>query len=173
MAEWKILTAPPIDLSTYFKRRQDEYYRLLLAVSREAAWSDWVSYFLRGLADQAGEAFARAQRLVAIRRAYRRLLRDQKLPASANKLVDRMFIAPYFTVRQAAKRLEVTDRTARLQVQRLEKLGVIREITGMKKNRIYLAEEIFAAINDPIPNAEQMPPMSGNQSDPAVASPIR
>lgn len=154
MADWNILAAPPIDLSTYFKRRQEDYYRLLLAVSQRGAWTEWVSFFLQGLGDQAGEAYTRAQRLVALRRRYRRRIKANDLPASMTAFIDRLFVSPYFTIKKAAKRIGVTYAAARVQVIKLETLGIVKEITGQKRNRIYLAVEIFDAINSPILNQE-------------------
>ena len=151
MAEWGILTGPPIDLSSYIKREQPSYYRLLLAVSRENAWGEWVAFFLQGLAEQAGDAYARANRLLALRQTYRRRLREEGMPRTVYRLVDRFFTSPWFTIKQAARRMDIGYPAARNQVLKLERLGVIREVTGKKKNRIYAAWEVFSAINDPIP----------------------
>ena len=155
MAEWNILTAPPIDLSSYFKREQATYYRLLLAVSREGAWNAWIAFFLRGLADQAEDVYERATRLLALRQKYRRLLREHPTPRNANRLIDRLFITPWFTVGEAAKRMGVAFNTAQRTVNRFEQLGLVREVTGRQRDRVYAAEEVFAVINDPIPHYDE------------------
>ena len=155
MAEWKILDQPPIDLSTYFKREQDAYYRLLLAVSTNGAWDEWITFFLRGLAEQAGEVDARAQRLLELRRRYRRLLREHRTPRNAGRLVDGLFIQPYFTVAQAARRMDVAFSTAQRTVNQFERLGLVNEVTGRQRDRVYVAEEVFRVINDPIPNYDE------------------
>ena len=161
MAEWDILVAPPIDLSTYLKRHQAQYYRLLLAVSREGAWGEWIAFFLRGLGEQAGDAYARGKRLVALRRRYLKMLRMDKQPASMVQLVDRLFLSPYITANHIAEKLRITPATARKQVMRLEAMGIVREITGQKRNRIYLATEVFSTIQDDIPNYDEGPPSPG------------
>ncbi len=57
------LSEPLLYLSAYFERNRNEYYRLLLAVSQAGKWVDWISFFLRGVAEQSREELARAGRL--------------------------------------------------------------------------------------------------------------
>ena len=58
------------------------------------------------------------------------------------KLIDELFNEPSVTIRGAAKLLEVTDAAADGLLQKLVKAQIIREVTGKKRNRVYLAQEI-------------------------------
>ena len=58
-----ILPSPLLYLSAYFEETRDDYYALLLAVTAEGAWEDWLVYFLRGVRLQADDAHARIGRL--------------------------------------------------------------------------------------------------------------
>src|SRR5207245_9440287 len=49
LEHWKLLSAPLLYLSLYFKQHRAEYYRLLNAVRLEGAWEAWVAFFLEGV----------------------------------------------------------------------------------------------------------------------------
>ena len=51
-----VLPQPMLYLSAFFERNRDEYYRRLLAVSRDGQWLEWISFFLRGVAEQSRDA---------------------------------------------------------------------------------------------------------------------
>lgn len=58
------LPEPLLYLSAYFERYRNDYYRLLLAVSQSGKWIDWISFFLRGVAEQSRDALVRSDRLL-------------------------------------------------------------------------------------------------------------
>src|SRR5436190_5669971 len=52
LCERRLLTQPLLYLSSYFEQNRDEYMDLLLAVSQQGRWTDWVEFFLKGIARQ-------------------------------------------------------------------------------------------------------------------------
>jgi hypothetical protein len=69
--------------------------------------------------------------------------------ATALQLVDELFASPFLTVTRAAEVLGVTFPAAQNNVGKLVEAGILRETTGKKKNRIYLAEEILRLLDAP------------------------
>jgi Fic family protein len=141
-----VLPGPLLYLSAYFEKSRNEYYRGLLRVSLEGAWIEWVEYFLRGVAEQAGDAVARAERLVRVRDEFRERLVRSKASATALRLVDELFAHPALSVAQAARALGVTPRSGQSTVDKLVAAGILRESTGRKRNRAYVADEILRAV---------------------------
>jgi Fic family protein len=145
-----LLHYPLLYLSSYIERHRTEYADRLLAVSEEGAWDEWLLFFLRGIREQAEEAFVRAKLLIDTRREYEQRYADE--PKSVRNLSLALFEDPYFTVREAGERIGVVYQTANNAVDRLEADGVISEITGNKQNRVFRAEEIMETVERPASN---------------------
>lgn len=143
---WGLLPQPLLYLSAYFEANRDTYYRLLLEVSTRGSWSAWVSFFARGVADQATDAVTRSSRLLALREAYRLRLQTARGSALPLRLVDELFMRPAVTIGGAQAALNVTWRAAQQNVERLVAAGVLEEVTGRARNRVYVAREIVGLL---------------------------
>ncbi|QSG11072.1 putative transciptional regulator [Halapricum desulfuricans] len=142
-----LLHYPMLYLSSYIERYRTEYADRLLAVSEEGAWDEWLQFFLRGIREQAEEAFVRARLLVNTRQEYERRYTDTA--KSVRRLSLALFEDPYFTVREASERIGVVYQTANNAVGELEADGVVEEITGNEQNRVFRAAEIMDIVEQP------------------------
>lgn len=141
-----ILPGPLLYLSAYFQKSRDEYYRLLLAVSQEGRWNEWVEYFLRGVTEQAMDAVERAARLLELREEFWDRLHRVKASALPLRLADTLFQRPAMSVPVVGKLLEVTPRSAQKIVDKLVAAGILEEATGRRRNRVFIAREIVRAV---------------------------
>lgn len=142
----QILDQPLLYLSAYFERHRDRYYSALRRVSTHGAWTDWVYYFLEGVQSQSFEAIDAARRLLALRDVYHRRLQTARSSALIHKLIDDLFLYPAMSATRAAKLLGVTWRAAQQNIEKLVDANILREVTGQKRNRIFLAEELVRSI---------------------------
>ena len=138
---------PMLYLSSYIERHRTEYADRLLAVSEDGDWDAWLRFFLRGIREQATEAFVRAKLLLEKRHEYETRYADEA--PSVRRLALGLFEDPYFTVSEASDRIGVTYETANSGVDRLEADGVVTEITGHARNRVFRAEEIMDIVERP------------------------
>lgn len=141
-----LLPRPLLYLSAYFEKNRADYYRTLREVSTQGLWNQWLAYFLEGVREQSYGAIATANRLAALRAEYHERLHAPRATGLLHKLVDALFISPAATIPQAAQLLEVTYRAAQQNVERLVAADILREITGRKRNRIFISDEIVHAI---------------------------
>jgi Fic family protein len=141
-----LLVRPLLSLSTFFELHREDYYRLLLDVSREGAWTAWIEFFLAGVEEQARDSIRRTKTLLDLRQRYRARFESARSSALLLKLVDGLLESPVLTIPQAAKRLGVTHRAATLNVQKLVDAGVVVEVTSRGRNRIFVARGILGAI---------------------------
>lgn len=148
MCDNELLPEPYLYPSSYFNRNREEYTDRLLAVSRDGAWQEWLTFFLRGISQQAEEAFSRASELLDLRDEYRDRYQDDA--NSVSQLSMEIFSKPYLTVTEASEILEMTYRTANYAVKQLEDDGVLEEITGQQRNRVFRAKEVFDIIQKPV-----------------------
>lgn len=144
--EWKLLPQPLLNLSTYIERHRQEYYDHLLAVSQQGAWGNWLCFFLRGVSEQARDSLTRMERLQAIRARYQSIVVTGRNPERMSAALDFLFTRPILSIRQAAQGLGIPFKTSRDYIEKLVKAGVLREITGHTRNRVFQAEEIFKNI---------------------------
>jgi cell filamentation protein, protein adenylyltransferase len=155
LCAWNLLPRPWLYLSAYFEAHRQEYYDLLLGVSQHGAWEAWLLFFLRGVENQSRDAVYRAGRLQALREEYRARFQAARAAARLLRLVDLLFARPVLTVRQVEHALEVDFAAAQRYVRQLEQAGLLREITGHARNRVYRADEVLSAIEGPVPEGER------------------
>ncbi len=135
---WGLLSQPLMYLSGYLKQHQGEYYRRLSAIRTEGDWESWIRFFLEGVAVAAGDAeqnIIEIANLVAADR--RRLLQSTKAGPASYRLFELLPMMPRFTIERVRQQLDTSFPTATAAVKVLEDLGLIREVTGQKKNRSY------------------------------------
>jgi len=146
LCEWGLLPQPLLNLSAYIERYRQAYYNFLLGVSREGAWEVWLRFFLRGVSEQAREGVIRMEKLREIRSRYQSIVAKDRNPERMAAVVDFLFSRPILSVRQASDGLGIPFKTARDYFGKLERAGVLREITGYARNRIYQSDEILTAV---------------------------
>jgi Fic family protein len=147
----RVLTRPLLYLSAYFERTREEYCRRLFEVSSEGRWLEWLVYFLKGVAGQARDALRRCQRLIELLDRYKETVEKPGRSALAVKLVEHLFEEPYLTIGEAAGALEIGFASATRLVMQLVGAGVLMEVTGQRRNRIFGAEEIVRLIEAELP----------------------
>jgi Fic family protein len=138
LEQWGLLREPLLYLSGYLKQHQAEYYRRLAAIRTEGDWESWVSFFLEGVA----AASSHAERTIIdvatlITGDRERLLESPKANPISYRLFEILPTMPRFTVEHVRQRLETTFPTASAAVKALEAQGIVTELTGQKKNRVY------------------------------------
>ncbi len=144
--ELGVLSQPLLNLSTYIERYRQQYYDLLLNVSRQGAWEAWLHFFLRGIREQAHESIFRMETLQEIRTTYQSIVDKDRNPERMAKVIDFLFSRPILSLRQISEGLGIPFKTARNYLAKLEQAGILREITGYARNRIFQADEILETI---------------------------
>ena len=146
LCERRCLTQPLLYLSAYLEGNKDAYADHLLEVSRTGSWVGWVEFFLDGIAVQAREASARCNELLDLRNLYRERLQAISSSSKLLALVDLLFDRPAMTITGAARALSVTFRAAQQNIVKLEKEGILREVTGRRSSRVFFARGIIEII---------------------------
>jgi Fic family protein len=144
--EWRVLSQPMLNLSVYFEAQRREYYTHLLDVSKNGAWEEWLLFFLTGVSTQAVNDAVRLESLLSLRVDYLERIRVGRRQERLEQVLDLIFQRPILNVRQVEAALGIPYMTAERCVERLEKTGILREITGKARNRIFQADEILVVI---------------------------
>ncbi len=142
-----LLPQPLLYLSAYFERNRNEYYRLLLDVSRRGSWTAWVMFFLHAVEVQSRDAIEKSDQLLSLWREYRDRLQEARASALLLQLVDHLFEYPAITNPAASRRLGVTQRSTQLNIEKLINVSILEEVTGQKRNRVYVARGIIDIVD--------------------------
>ncbi len=142
----KLLSQPLLYLSDFFEQHRDEYYELLLNVSQKGDWKAWLTFFLNGARQQSEDAVATVQKSIALQNRYRALATGRKVPKVVNRLIDYLFANPYISVSQLSKTWKMPFPTVQRGVDYLIEKDILGEITGGRRNRLFVAHEIFNTI---------------------------
>ncbi len=148
MEHWGLLAEPMMYLSGYLKRHQAEYYRRLSAIRGDGDWEGWVSFFLEGVAAASTQAEGSIIEVASLITADRkRLLASPKAGPISYRLFELLPMMPRFSVEHVRQRLETTFPTANAAVRLLEDLGLLAELTGQKKHRVYSYQAYVALLS--------------------------
>lgn len=150
-----ILRAPLLYLSYYFKLHRTEYYDRLMAVRRKGDWEGWLRFFLRGIVQTAREATDTAERIFELRESHRSLILERGLGSNGLKLLSNLFERPLVNIKLAAALLDSTFPTASRAVSAFEELGILREVTGQRRSRIYRYEPYLSLFDEPAEDATE------------------
>jgi Fic family protein len=137
----KLLPAPLLYLSAFLEREKQTYADLLLGVSQEGAWEDWIRFFLRGVAEQSRDGVQRSKRVLDLREALRKQLQAERVSSNVLSLVDRLVYSPTTTAGSAAKQLDVSVPGAQLIIDRLVEAGVLTLMPDTRP-RSYVAKSV-------------------------------
>jgi Fic family protein len=145
----EVLPTPLLYLSAYFDKRRDDYINHLYRVSATGEWEPWITFFLRGVEQQARDALIRSRRVRELHQRYVQLLQSKRESANALRLLDILFANPYVTAPRASELLGVTHAGAQGILNRLVRAGVLEHISG-RWPRLYVARELLRVIEVPI-----------------------
>jgi Fic family protein len=132
------LSEPILYLSLHFKARRQEYYEHLQRVRTKGDWEGWVRFFMEGVISTAEEAITMTRRTLALFEKSR--LRMETLgrgAASAFRVHEYLQRKPIAGIRAMEKDLGLTYPTVAGALARMKKLGIVKELTGFKRNRVF------------------------------------
>lgn len=149
LCQQEVLLKPVLYLSHYLKRNRSEYYDRLQAIRDRGDWENWMKFFLRGVSEVANEATETSRRIVQMREEHREILIEHLGRGAANalKLLESLYRRPIFTVSNVAEFLSISPQAANTLTDKFEEHGLVREITGNRRNRIFRYDpyvELFA-----------------------------
>jgi len=149
-----ILEEPLLYLSLYLKTHRKTYYQLLNEVRDHGRWEVWLEFFLIGVKEVAEQANVAAKRISSIFEADAQKISNLKRAAMmARKVHEAMRQRPIVTIALITELCDTTVPTATNALRNLEKLGIVLEVTGKERGRIYAYTkylEILDEGTDPI-----------------------
>ena len=143
------LPQPFFYISLYFKKNRSDYYDALQRVRTNGDWEGWLRFFLIGVEAVADEAKSTAEALHELFSSDRRRVESLGRAApSTLKVYDllrqRILVSPTKT----ADVLGITWPTVIAALTRLQELEIVREVTGKKRDRLYMYAEQLRILDE-------------------------
>jgi Fic family protein len=145
----RVLGEPILYLSLFFKSNRQRYYDLLQAVRETGDWETWLDFFLSGVRETADQAAETARRILALFAADRRRIEGLGRPAhSALHVHQFMQSNPILSIPATARKLEFSAPTVAKSLAHMIKLGLVREITGKQRRRLFVYDSYLSILNE-------------------------
>ena len=136
-----ILSVPVLYLSLYFKEQRDEYYRQLQQVRETGDWESWLIFFLTGVNTVASQATEAAKEILgAVQTDRAKIAEIGRGAGSALQVFQYLEKKPLVVIPEVVTALKLTTPTVTAALQNLEKLGIVREVTGKQRGRVFVYE---------------------------------
>lgn len=144
------LQQPILYLSEYFRRHRQEYYDRLQAVRDDGELREWLIFFLEAVREVSENGTRTARDIRQLREEHRSLVSDEiSSPTKAFRLLETLYQRPAVSVPQVREIIDMSYPVANDLVADFERLGLLTEVTGNKRNRRYRYQpylEIFGEL---------------------------
>jgi Fic family protein len=138
LCEQKVLQEPMLYLSLYFKMHRQYYYELLNNVRLTGDWEAWLNFFAEAIIVTSTQAVESAQQLLDLSNRDREKISGLGRAAASTLQIHRVLMEhPITTSGQLVKKTGISPATVNKTLVHLEQLGIVRELTAQKRNRLF------------------------------------
>jgi len=137
-----ILSKPTLYLSDFFERNKGAYYDALTVVRTSNDLEHWIKFFLVGVAETAKNGKLTFEKIIALRhQSEQKIMSLGKRAKVGQELLRHLYSQPILNIKQITERLQITHPSANTLAKQFEKIGIFKEITGFKRNRLFVFSE--------------------------------
>jgi Fic family protein len=155
LCESGVLREPLLYLSLYLKTNRNRYYELLQKVRTDGAWEEWLLFFLEGVESTARQASESAFLLREMFSEDRLRIQEQaKSAATSLQIHSYLQAKPVASIGSISAAISKTVTTVAAVLANLQQLGIVKETTGRRRNRIFIYQRCLDLIGEgtePIP----------------------
>ncbi len=145
-----ILSKPTLYLSAYFEKHKAVYYDNLMRARTASDVLQWIKFFLVAVTETSKQGIETFRGILKLREDIetRRLITLGKKLPRAQELLNHLYKTPKLTAADVGSLLGVTPATANAFIKDFVKLGILRETTGGKRNRVFTFREYLSLFAD-------------------------
>lgn len=136
------LQKPTLYLSDFFERNKGAYYDALTVVRTSNDLEHWVKFFLVGMAETAKNGKMTLEKIITLRnRSEQKIMTLGKRAKAGQELLKYLYSQPIMNINQISERLQITHPSASILAKKFQDMGILNEITGFKRNRLFVFSE--------------------------------
>jgi len=150
LCERKMLSEPILYLSKYFNDNRQMYYDLLGRIHRQGDWESWIKFFLNGIIVIASDIREKTAKLIVMHSRHKQMIiaKFGERNTDAQLLHKKLFKEPVVNAEKVCSVLDISMPTANNLLKDFVEMGILKEITGKKRNRIYMYNEYIQMFMD-------------------------
>jgi len=149
LIELGLLQKPTLYLSDYFERNKGAYYDALTFVRDHNDMDQWIIFFLSAVIETAKKSKNTFRKIISLRRVYeQRIIKNGRKIKLMNDLLLRLFSNPAIRVSDVSNLLGKSISTSNNLMKEMERIGILKEITGFSRNRIFILHEYLDIFRD-------------------------
>lgn len=142
LIELGILSKPTLYLSDFFERNKSKYYDALTFVRERNDMDQWLVFFLSAVIETAKKGKSTFEEIIELRKQYeKKIMTFGRRAKLAHELLLQLFSNPAVSVARIEKQLDISTSSANRLANELEQAGILKEITGFSRNRIFILHE--------------------------------
>ena len=145
-----VLREPVLYVSLYFKTHRDEYYACLDRVRTHSDWDAWIRFCAEAIGFAAAQAAETAQRLNELEKEHRTTIHDRggRKAGSDIRVFDMLTRRPVIHIQEICAGTGLTPNTVAAALERLQQMGIAREVTGKKRNRLFAYQKYLEVMSE-------------------------
>jgi len=144
-----ILQEPMLYLSLYFKQHREIYYDLLERVRTDGDWESWLHFFLTGLYETATQAARTSKNILELFQNDQRSVETSGRSLGTTLRVFKLLQStPLITIARASQETQISVPTVTAAITRLQELGIVREITNKRRDKLFSYENYLRLLNE-------------------------
>ncbi len=138
LVECGMIGKPILYLSNFLEKNKGSYYDSLTMVRESSNVEQWIKFFLTAVKETAKNGKITFQKIIVLRREYEsKIMGMGKRAELGQRLLLHMFSDPIVSTRDVSENLEVTFPTASSLLEEFQKCGIVEEITGSSRNKLF------------------------------------
>ncbi len=142
----ELLKKPSLYLSDFIEKNKSAYYEALTGVRTSDDIIHWIKFFLEAMISTANNGVKTFETILAIKQDMdAKVIEFGKKAHNAGKLIEFLYQKPVVSISDVVKSLDISKQTAGLLIKDFEKHGILEEITGHERNRLFVFERYLNA----------------------------
>lgn len=143
-----LLKRPVLYMSDYLERHRNSYYTSITKVRTENDITQWLLFFLQGIIETAEKGVTTFNRILELERENESVIQQMgSRSANAMIVVKDLYLRPIIDAKRVANLCGITSQSAYNLIQDLKDRGILFEITGGKRNRLYAMKQYLDLFN--------------------------
>ena len=148
LIQTRLLHKPVLYISDFFEKNRILYYENLDFARTEKGLEKWLKFFLVGIAQTAEKNLLTLEQIVALKHSIDvKIIKLGRRAKNAKLLVDYLYLTPQITINEVEKTIKISKNSSNLLIKDLVKIGVLKEITKNKRNKIFSFYEYLQLFN--------------------------
>jgi len=144
-----LLDKPSLYLSAHFEKHRNAYYDSLSRVRESNDIGQWCRFFLQAVLETAESGKVTFQKILALRQEVdKQIVSLGRLAENGRRLINYLYGKPSVNINTAMDLLHINKNPARRLIEVLQEKGILEEITGYYRNRIFLFRRYLDIFRD-------------------------